>query len=119
MTAFTTALMTALLLAQRDRAFVQDAKTDTEVRAARLPARALPLRTRAKMEPMEASIASTVGLSVEVPDRAHAHASPVTRGAAARRQVHVLPPRTRPRTEATAHSTAQHDTAHSTAQHDT
>ena len=86
---------------------------DTEVRAARLPARALPLRIRAKMELMEASIASTVGLSVEVPDRARAPANLDTREVAARRQVRVLPPRTRPRTGATAHSTARHNTAQS------
>ena len=65
------------------------------------------------MELMEASIASTVGLSVEVPDRARAHASPDTREVVARRQVRVLPPRTRPRTGATAHSTARHNTAQS------
>ena len=46
---------------------------DTEVRAARLPARARPLRTQAKMEPMEASIASTVGLLAGQLDCVHVH----------------------------------------------
>ena len=63
---------------------------------------------------MEATVfctASTVALSAEQLDHASAHASPDTREVAARRPVRVLPPRTRPRTGATAHSTAQRNTA--------
>ena len=51
---------------------------DTEVRAARLPARALPLRTQAKMEPMEASIASTAAPWAELLDLDRARARRVT-----------------------------------------
>ena len=51
---------------------------DTEVRAARLPARALPLRTRIKMEPMEASIASTAAPWAELLDLDRARARRVT-----------------------------------------
>jgi hypothetical protein len=72
----------------------------------RPPADAPLPRTQVRMEVTASSIVSTVGLSVEVPDRARAPASPGTRGAAARRQVRVLPPRTRPRTGAMVLSTA-------------
>ena len=82
---------------------------DTEVRAARLPARALPLRTRAKMEPMEASIASTAAPWAELLDldRARArHVTQDTKARAARPPVRAQPPQSRQRTGATAPSTA-------------
>ena len=50
--------MAALLAEPQGHAPALHVMKDTEVRAARLPARALPLRTQAKMEPMEVSIAS-------------------------------------------------------------
>ena len=77
------------------------------------PAHAPLPRTQVRMEATAVSIASTAAPSAGVPDRARAHASPVTREVAARRPVRVLPPQTQPRMEATAHSTAQHNTAQS------
>ena len=50
------------------------------MRAARLPARALPLRTQAKMEPMEASIASTAAPWAELLGLDRARARHVTYG---------------------------------------
>ena len=82
---------------------------DTEVRAARLPARALHLRTRIKMEPMEASIASTAAPWAELLDldRAPArHVTQDTKAQAARPPVRAQPLQSRQRTGATAPSTA-------------
>ena len=87
----------------------QDATQDTVARAARLPARALPLRTQAKMEPMEASTASTAAPWAELLDldraRAH-HATQDTKARAARQPVRAQPPQSRQRTVATVHFTA-------------
>ena len=82
---------------------------DTEVRAARLPARALPPRTRIKMEPMEASTASTAAPWAELPDldRARArHVTQDTKARAVRPPVRAQHPQSRQRTGATAPSTA-------------
>ena len=87
----------------------QDATQDTEVRAARLPARALPLRTQAKMEPMEASIASTAAPWAELLDLDRARARHVTqdmKARAARPPVRAQPPQSPQRTGATAPYTA-------------
>ena len=104
-----TASMAALLVEPRGHAPALPVMRDTEVRAARLPARALPLRTRAKMEPMEASIASTAAPLAEMLDldRARArHATQDTKARAVRLPVHAQPPQSRQRTGATAPSTA-------------
>ena len=98
-----------MLAEPQGHAPAQDATQDTEVRAARLPARALPLRTRAKMEPMEASIASTVAPWAELLglDRARArHVTQDTKARAVRPPVRAQPPQCRQRTGATAPSTA-------------
>ena len=81
----------------------------TEVRAARLLARALPLRTQAKMEPMEASIASTAAPWAELLDldRARArHVTQDTKARAVRPPVRAQPPQSPQRTGVTAPSTA-------------
>ena len=73
-----TASMAALLVEPQGHAPALRVMKDTEVRAARLPARALPLRTRIKMEPMEASIASTAAPWAELLDLDRARARRVT-----------------------------------------
>ena len=101
--------MAALLVEPQGHAPALRVMKDTEVRAARLPARALPLRTRIKMEPMEASIASTAAPWAELLDLDRARARCVTqdtKARAVRPPVRAQPPQSRQRTGATAPSTA-------------
>ena len=101
--------MAALLVEPQGHAPALRVMKDTEAQAARLPARALPLRNRAKMEPMEASTASTAAPWAELLDldraRAH-HATQDTKARAARQPVRAQPPQSRQRTVATVHFTA-------------
>ena len=78
LTECSTASTAALLAELQGHAPALHVLKDTEVRAARLPARALPLRTRIKMEPMEASIASTAAPWAELLDLDRARARRVT-----------------------------------------
>ena len=109
LTECSTASMEALLVEPRGHAHALRVMKDTEVRAARLPGHAAPRRTRAKMEPMEVSIASTAAPWAELPDldRARArHATQDTKARAARLPGRAQPLQSRRRTVATGASTA-------------
>ena len=109
LTECSTASTAALLAEPQGHAPALRVMKDTEVRAVRLPARALPLRTRVKMEPMEASIASTAAPWAELLDldRARArHVTQDTKTRAARPPVRAQPLQFRIRMGAMGASTA-------------